>query len=129
MESTCIRALADENQISRCKNKIENVGSDLSDLATIIGLIGNDTRIKILYLIQSENRLCVCDLSDILGMTVPAISQQLRKLKDRGIISSEREGTVIYYSLTEKYLETVMSVLTNGTIKNLIEQWRKVATN
>lgn len=122
MESTCTRALADENQISRCKNKIENVGSDLSDLATIIGLIGNDTRIKILYLIQSENRLCVCDLSDILGMTVPAISQQLRKLKDRGIISSEREGTVIYYSLTEKYLETVMSVLTNGTIKNLIEQ-------
>lgn len=122
MESTCIRALADENQISRCKNKIENVGSDLSDLATIIGLIGNDTRIKILYLIQSENRLCVCDLSDILGMTVPAISQQLRKLKDRGIISSEREGTVIYYSLTEKYLETVMSVLANGTIKNLIEQ-------
>ena len=122
MESTCIRALADENQISRCKNKIENVGSDLSDLATIIGLIGNDTRIKILYLIQSENRLCVCDLSDILGMTVPAISQQLRKLKDRGIISSEREGTLIYYSLTKKYLETVMSVLTNGTIKNLIEQ-------
>ena len=122
MESTCIRALADENQISRCKNKIENVGSDLSDLATIIGLIGNDTRLKILYLIQSENRLCVCDLSDILGMTVPAISQQLRKLKDRGIISSEREGTVIYYSLTEKYLETVTSVLTNGTIKNLIEQ-------
>lgn len=122
MESTCIRALADENQINRCKKKIENVGSDLSDLAIIIGLIGNDTRIKILYLIQYENRLCVCDLSDILGMTVPAISQQLRKLKDRGIISSEREGTVIYYSLTEKYLETVTSVLTNGTIKNLIEQ-------
>lgn len=121
-EQTCIRALADENQIRRCKKKIENVGSDLSDLATIIGLIGNDTRIKILYLIQSENRLCVCDLSDILGMTVPAISQQLRKLKDRGIISSEREGTVIYYSLTKKYLETVTSVLTNGTIKNLIEQ-------
>jgi ArsR family transcriptional regulator, lead/cadmium/zinc/bismuth-responsive transcriptional repressor len=122
MESTCIRALADENQISRCKKKIENVGSDLSDLATIIGLIGNDTRLKILYLILSENRLCVCDLSDILGMTVPAISQQLRKLKDRGIISSEREGTVIYYSLTKKYLETVTSILTNGTIKNLIEQ-------
>ena len=121
-DQNCIRILADEDQISRCKKKIENVGSDLSDLATIIGLIGNDTRIKILYLIQSENRLCVCDLSDILGMTVPATSQQLRKLKDRGIISSEREGTVIYYSLTEKYLETVMSVLTNGTIKNLIEQ-------
>ncbi len=104
MEQTCIRALADENQIRRCKKKIENVGSDLSDLATIIGLIGNDTRIKILYLIQSENRLCVCDLSDILGMTVPAVSQQLRKLKDqRNYLRNEREGTVIYYSLNQEY--------------------------
>ncbi len=98
-EQTCIRALADENQIRRCKKKIENVGSDLSDLATIIGLIGNDTRIKILYLIQSEHRLCVCDLSDILGMTVPAISQQLRKLKDKGLRSGVEDGTVFCYSL------------------------------
>jgi DNA-binding transcriptional ArsR family regulator len=119
-EQTCIRALADENQISRCKKKIENVGSDLSDLASIIGLIGNDTRIKILYLIQSENRLCVCDLSDILGMTVPAISQQLRKLKDRGIISSEREGTVIHYSLKEEYVELFSYIINYSSNRNLI---------
>lgn len=121
MESTCIRALADETQIRRCKKKIENVGSDLSDLATIIGLIGNDTRIKILYLIQSENRLCVCDLSDILGMTVPAISQHLRKLKDRGIISSERDGTIIYYSLKEEYVELFSNVLNHSSNRILIK--------
>ena len=120
-EQTCIRALADENQIRRCKKKIENVGSDLSDLASIIGLIGNDTRIKILYLIQSENRLCVCDLSDILGMTVPAVSQQLRKLKDRGIISSEREGTVIHYSLKEEYVELFSNVLNHNSNRILIK--------
>lgn len=120
-EQTCLRALADEYQISRCKKKIENVGSDLSDLATIIGLIGNDTRIKILYLIQSENRLCVCDLSDILGMTVPAISQHLRKLKDRGIISSERDGTIIYYSLKEEYVELFSNVLNHSSNRILIK--------
>ena len=120
-EQTCLRALADEYQISRCKKKIENVGSDLSDLATIIGLIGNDTRIKILYLIQSENRLCVCDLSDILGMTVPAISQHLRKLKDRGIISSERDGTIIYYSLKEEYVELFPNVLNHSSNRILIK--------
>ena len=121
MESACIRALADESQISRCKKKIEDIGSDLSDLATIIGLIGNVTRIKILYLIQSENRLCVCDLSDILGMTVPAVSQQLRKLKDRGIISSEREGTVIHYSLKEEYVELFSNVLNHNSNRILIK--------
>lgn len=120
-EQTCIRTLADENQIRRCKKKIENVGSDLSDLATIIGLIGNDTRIKILYLLKSELKLCVCDLSNILGMTVPAISQQLRKLKDKGIISSERDGTVIYYSLKKEYVELFSNVLNHSSNRILIK--------
>lgn len=110
-EQTCIRVLADEDQINRCKNKIDQVAPELLDLASIIGLIGNDTRIKILYLINVEKKLCVCDLSDILGMTVPAISQQLRKLRDRGIIRNHREGTVIYYSLSERYIQMITEVL------------------
>ena len=120
--NSCIRQQADIEQINRCKETVSELSESFDYLANGLSLVGNSVRLKILYLLFEEKRLCVCDLSDILGMTVPAISQQLRKLKDRGIISSEREGTVIYYSLTEKYLETVMSVLTNGTIKNLIEQ-------
>lgn len=113
----CIRALADEDQISRCKNDIDKVALDLTNLASVIGLIGNETRIKILYLIKAEQKLCVCDLSDILGMTVPAISQQLRKLKDRGIINSERDGTVIYYSIKEEYTELFSNVLNHGQVE------------
>lgn len=110
-DQNCIRILADEDQISQCKNKIDKVAPKLSDLASIIGLIGNDTRIKILYLIKIEKKLCVCDLSDILGITVPAVSQQLRKLKDRGIIRNQREGTVIYYSLSDRYIQMITEVL------------------
>ena len=80
MESTCIRALADTKQIERCKTLINEMSPELSLLAAIVNLTGNETRLKILYLLQLEKRLCVCDMSDILEMTVPAISQQLRKL-------------------------------------------------
>lgn len=121
LEQSCIRALADEGQISRCKNEIKKVSADLTDVASVIGLIGNDTRIKILYLIKAEKKLCVCDLSDILGMTVPAVSQQLRKLKDRGIISSERNGTIIYYSLKEEYVELFSNVLNHRSKRILIK--------
>ena len=58
-----------------------------------------------LYLLEEEGRLCPCDLSDILGMTIPAISQHLRKLKDRNIIEATREGQTIYYSLKEEHLK------------------------
>ncbi|MCB9448658.1 MAG: winged helix-turn-helix transcriptional regulator [Flavobacteriales bacterium] len=121
MERTCIRALADHKQINRCKKKIIEIESELTMLASVVGLIGNNTRLKILYLLQVEKKLCVCDLSDILNMTVPAISQQLRKLKDGRIISSKREGTVIYYSLTSKYQKIVAGILNHSSSKSLIE--------
>jgi DNA-binding transcriptional ArsR family regulator len=116
MESTCIRALADIKQIERCKTLLNEMSPELSLLAAIVNLTGNETRLKILYLLQLEKRLCVCDMSDILEMTVPAISQQLRKLKDGGLINSKREGTTIFYSLAsknEKLLNEILSYRRN----------------
>lgn len=120
MEQSCIRALADHKQINRCKKQIGEIETQLTKLSSIVGLIGNDTRLKILYLLQAEKKLCVCDLSDILNMTVPAISQQLRKLKDGGIISSQREGTVIFYSLVNKHRKVVEGILSHSFNKELL---------
>ena len=61
MESTCIRALADIKQIERCKTLLNEMSLELSLLAAIVNLTGNETRLKILYLLQLEKRLCVCD--------------------------------------------------------------------
>jgi DNA-binding transcriptional ArsR family regulator len=42
-------------------------------------------------------------LSDILGMNISAISQHLRKMKDRNLFETEREAQIIFYSLTAEY--------------------------
>ena len=63
--------------------------------------------------------MCVCDLSDILGMTVSAISQHLRKLKDRKLIETEREAQTIFYSLTDEYdkiLQPIFKILDKSEI-------------
>ena len=120
MKQSCIRAQADHKQINRCKKQIGEIETQLTRLSSIVGLIGNDTRLKILYLLQMESKLCVCDLSDILNMTVPAISQQLRKLKDGGLINSQREGTVIYYSLTNKHKKVVSGILSHGATTEFV---------
>jgi len=67
-------------------------------------LAGNPVRLKILFLLQRETRLCVCDLSDILGMNVSAISQHLRKLRDRDLIFSKKEAQIIFYALNPEKL-------------------------
>jgi len=101
----CIRLFADQVQIADCKKKLKANSSSLFKLSKILELAGNEVRLKMLYLLEEEGRLCPCDLSDILGMTIPAVSQHLRKLKDRNIIEATREGQTIYYSLKEEHLK------------------------
>lgn len=101
--NSCIRLQADIKQISRCKDRVLELNDTFDNLSSGLELAGNNVRLKILYLLYEERRLCVCDLSDILGMTISSVSQHLRKLKDRKIIQTEREAQTIFYSLTKSY--------------------------
>ncbi|GAC1313922.1 MAG: hypothetical protein NVSMB24_37860 [Mucilaginibacter sp.] len=102
--STCNRIFADEAQISNCKELLLKKQPVFTALAQILALAGNEVRLKILFLMHQEKELCPCDLSDILGMTIPAVSQHLRKLKDGSIIRSRKSGQTIFYSLSSKSL-------------------------
>jgi DNA-binding transcriptional ArsR family regulator len=101
----CIRVFADQAQISDCKSKLKANSTSFSQLGKVLELAGNEVRLKILYLLEEENELCPCDLSDILAMSIPAVSQHLRKLKDGNVIESRRDGQTIYYSLKEEHLK------------------------
>lgn len=101
--NSCIRIEADIEQISNCKQTIIELENSFDLLSNALSLAGNNVRLKILFLLFQEQELCVCDLSDILSMKISAISQHLRKLKDRNIIRPERKAQTIFYSLTEKY--------------------------
>ncbi len=103
--NTCIRVFADKNQIRQCREKMSSTAKSFSQLGNILSLAGNEVRLKILYLLEQENELCPCDLSDILSMSVPAISQHLRKLKDGNIIEARKAGQTIFYSLRSENLK------------------------
>lgn len=108
--NTCIRLFADPVQIRNCKEKVENTENAFSKMSAVLSLAANDVRLKILYLLEEERELCPCDLSDILGMSIPAISQHLRKMKDGNIIQSRKEGQTIYYSLMPEHLKMLRSL-------------------
>jgi len=101
--NSCIRQQADIEQINRCKDTVSELHESFDYLANGLSLVGNSVRLKILYLLFEEQRLCVCDLSDILGMNISAISQHLRKMKDRNLLETNREAQTIFYSLTAEY--------------------------
>jgi len=121
---SCIRQHADISQLNRCKNRISELNSSFDYLSNGLELVGNNVRLKILFLLYEEKQLCVCDISDILGMTTSAVSQHLRKLKDRKLIETEREAQTIFYSLTneyEKLLKPIFNILDETKILKTYE--------
>lgn len=106
MEKTqsCIRILADEAQINECKKKIDSNGSAFLNLSGLLALAGNEVRLKIMFLLDEEKELCPCDLADILEMSIPAVSQHLRKMKDGDLVKTRRDGQTIFYSLRAEHL-------------------------
>jgi len=104
-KNTCIRVFADQKQIKECRIKIKANAPSLQQLSKVLELAANDVRLKILYLLEEERELCPCDISDILEMSIPAVSQHLRKLKDGNIIEARREAQTIFYSLKDENLK------------------------
>jgi DNA-binding transcriptional ArsR family regulator len=122
-QNTCIRVFADINQINACKEKLSHVHESAEYLANSLSLAGNGVRLKILFLLQEEGQLCVCDLSDILRMNISAISQHLRKLKDGKIITSKKTGQTIFYSMSTEFasiFKPIFKLITDNKILEMI---------
>lgn len=110
-KSACIRVYTDLEAINKGKSLLKVKDQQLDKLATGLSLAGNKVRLSILYLLHQNGKLCVCDLSDVLGMTMAAVSQHLRKLKDGGFVKTERVGQTIFYQVQEKRSEFLLTLL------------------
>lgn len=64
-------------------------------------LVGK-TRLDILYLLNREKELCVCDMADILETTVSAVSHQLKILREVDFVKTRKNAQTIFYYLTPK---------------------------
>jgi len=115
----CIRLEADAKQIMDCRSSIYELDNSLSSVSEVLNLAGNKVRLQILFLLEREERLCVCDLSDILQMNVSAISQHLRKLKDRDLVYATKEAQTIFYALNKDRSAILSPILDLLTKENL----------
>lgn len=112
--SSCVRVYADLEGIEQGKLLLTTHDEQLDQLSRGLGLAGNKVRLSILMLLYRNGKLCVCDLSDVLGMTMQAVSQHLRKLKDGNFVRTERVGQTIFYHIRKEqtsFLNTLFSLL------------------
>jgi ArsR family transcriptional regulator len=67
----------------------------------LFSLLSDETRLRCLILIQKKGELCVCEISQIMGSIQPKISRHLALMRKSGLVSDERRGQWVYYSLDQ----------------------------
>ncbi len=94
----CVGPTAPEERLDEFRERLRFT-PELEDLSEFFALVGNDTRLKIIYLLKEMKEVCVCDIAEVLEISVSAVSQQLAKLKAYGVVRSRRDSQTIYYAL------------------------------
>jgi len=94
---------------SKVKSLLKSMPSsdDLVQLSDVFQVMSDSNRLKILHCL-SEDEVCVCDLSAVLGLSVSAVSHQLRLLRAMRLVTSRREGKNVYYSLDDDHISKLM---------------------
>ena len=77
-------------------------------LAAVFKVLANDTRLRLLHALVLSTELCVTELAHKVGMKPQAVSNQLQRLSDLGILESRRDGTTIYYRLVDLCVRSLL---------------------
>lgn len=101
-DETCKVVCFNEGLVNDIKSSMIPAG-ELRNLAEFYKLLGNPTRLKIIFAL-ARGELCVCDVAHILGLSIPATSQQLKMLRQQGLLRHRTDGRMAYYSLVNPRL-------------------------
>jgi len=78
-------------------------------LSTLYKALGDPTRLQLLLGLR-DGEMCVCDLAALAEVSESAISHQLRKLRDWGLVHNRREGQILFYSLDDDCIACLLDV-------------------
>ena len=81
----------------------------LYDLADLVKVFGDSTRIRILYALL-DGPLCVGDLANVLEMNQSAVSHQLKILKQNKLVKNTRNGKAIHYELADEHVKDILQI-------------------
>lgn len=107
-KDTCEIYCYDEEKVNRIQGNLQTV--DISSVAQMLKVIADENRAKITYALCQDDELCVCDIANIIGVTVANASHHLRTLHKQGIVKFRKEGKLAFYSLDDEHIKQIMMI-------------------
>lgn len=108
LEDKCEINNTHEDKVSRAKSLLPD-DDMLFELSEFFKLFGDSTRIKILEAINGCE-LCVCDISEVVGVSQSGVSHQLRVLRQNRLVKATRVGKETYYALDDDHIGDIIKI-------------------
>jgi DNA-binding transcriptional ArsR family regulator len=82
-----------------------------AEAAAMLRLLANERRLVLLCLLIAEGEAHVGRLAERVGLSQPAVSQHLARLRDDGLVATRRTGTTIHYRIADPRVARVIATL------------------
>ncbi len=87
------------------------IGVDVAgNLADMFRLLGDPTRVRILFALLEAGEMCVCDIAEVVDTTDTKVSQAMRLLRNAGIVRNRRDGRNIFYRLDDSHVRMLLDL-------------------
>lgn len=83
----------------------------MKNIARTFKALSDETRLRIILLLQAEGELCVCDLMAVLGLPQSTVSRHLAYLKRSCLVDTRRQGVWMYYQLSRESCDLCRELL------------------
>lgn len=107
-KDTCEIYCYDEDKVNRVQKELQS--TDIASVAGMFKAIADENRAKITYALCQEEELCVCDIANVIGVTVANASHHLRTLHKQGVVKFRKEGKLAFYSLDDDHVRQIMMI-------------------
>ncbi len=108
-------------QISEMPNQVPVDLGEAARVAELFRLMGDPTRVGILYALREAGELCVRDLSLLVGMSETAVSHALRLLRTARIVRRRRASRMAFYSLDDAHVSNLLDLCREHLKHSLVE--------
>jgi ArsR family transcriptional regulator, lead/cadmium/zinc/bismuth-responsive transcriptional repressor len=81
-----------------------------SDLRGTFKVLASETRLRLLHALERSGELCVNDLAAAVEMAPQAVSNQLQRMADRGIVVARREGSSMIYRIADPCVTALLEL-------------------
>lgn len=107
-ENTCEVLIVDRPKVDNARHELEKV--DVERMTEFYKAFSDPTRLQIIMALTVEE-LCVCDLAAVAGVSISAVSHQLRYLRNLNVVQKRKTGRMVYYSLRDEHIRSILNIV------------------